>query len=298
LYQHLTKGTNKDTTSSYSDHQHTPDRRPKQSQYTKASGTNSNTMSEQENHTLESNDSISMNSMERVSHQTMNEHPNHQTKSQQHQNRNQRTPVITTSQHSAMHQQLRKNLRHQPHQSPATHTMEEIPESYCSQTNIALASLLLARNNNRPQQIWQLRLLQLQQQRLLSNLTPHQSLLLPIHRRPPHLHNELQDIYKPLYGEPLEALEDLAALGTLLDLEDQEDQKGQEGQEGQEAQEVQEDPLLLQPPQQSRQLQHPPIVMTDSWGVYPSLTRGIENLPEHSLTSWFTTSRQTHKSQD
>ena len=90
----------------------------------------------------------------------------------------------------------------------------------------------------------------------------------------------MQDIYKLLYGEPLEALEDLAVLGTLLDKEDQEDQ---------------EDQLLLQQPQQP---QHLPIVMTDSWGVYPSLTREIKNLPEHSLTSWFTTSGPMHRSRD
>jgi hypothetical protein len=42
LYQHSTKGINEATMSSYSDHQHTPDRRSKQSQYTKAIGTNSN----------------------------------------------------------------------------------------------------------------------------------------------------------------------------------------------------------------------------------------------------------------
>jgi hypothetical protein len=105
----------------------------------------------------------------------------------------------------------------------------------------------------------------------------------------------LQDIYKLLYGEPLEALEDLAVLGTLPDLEDQE---AQEDQGAQEAQEAQEDPLLLQPPQQSQQSRRLSIVMTDSWGVYPSLMREIKNLPEHSLTNWFTTSRQTHKSQD
>jgi hypothetical protein len=102
----------------------------------------------------------------------------------------------------------------------------------------------------------------------------------------------LQDIYKPLYGEPLEALEDLAVLGTLLDLE------VQEVWEAQEDQEAREDLLLLQPPQQLRQPQHLPIVMTDSWGVYPSLTREIENLPEHSLTNWFTTSERMHRSQD
>jgi hypothetical protein len=85
----------------------------------------------------------------------------------------------------------------------------------------------------------------------------------------------LQDIYKPLYGEPLEALEDLVALGTLPD---------------QEVQEVQEDPLLLQLLQQPQQPQPLPIMMTDSWGVYPNPTREIENSPEHSLTNWFTTS--------
>jgi hypothetical protein len=109
---------------------------------------------------------------------------------------------------------------------------------------------------------------------------------MPIYKLPPCLYNELQNIYKLLYGEPLEALEDLAMLEALPDLEVQE------------AQEVQEDPLLLQPPQRPWQPQPLPIVMTDSWGVYPSLTREIENSPEHSLTSWFTTSGQMHKSQD
>jgi hypothetical protein len=71
--------------SSYSDHQHIPDRRPEQSHYMKDGGMNSITMPEQEGHTLESNDSISTNSMEKVSHQTTNKHPNHQTKNQQHQ---------------------------------------------------------------------------------------------------------------------------------------------------------------------------------------------------------------------
>jgi hypothetical protein len=205
--------------SSYSDHQHTPDRKPKQLQYTRATGTSSNTIPEQEGHTLESNDSISTNLTEKVSHQTTNEYPNHQTKNQQHQDHSQRTPATMENQHNATHQQLSKSLHHQQHQ-------------------------------------------------------------ILLHRLPPRLHNELRDIYKPLYGEPLEALEDLAALGTLLDQEDQ------------------EDPLLLQLPQQPQQLQHLPIVMTDSWGAYPSLTRETENSPEHSLTSWFTTSGRTHRSQD
>jgi hypothetical protein len=93
----------------------------------------------------------------------------------------------------------------------------------------------------------------------------------------------LQAIYKPLYGEPLEALEDLVVLETLSDLEDQEDR---------------EDLLLLQPPQQPQQPQYLQIVMTDSWGVYPRLTRETENSQEPSLTSWCTTSEPMCKSQN
>jgi hypothetical protein len=229
-------------------------------------------MSEQESHTSGSKDSTSTRSTEKASHQTMTQHPTHQTKNQQYQGHNQNIPV-TISQCSAMHQQLSKNLRHQQHQTPATHTMEEDRESYRSQTNTTLASLLLARNNNRPQQIWQLRLLQ-------SDLAHHQLQPLPLHRLPPWLQNELQAIYKPLYGKPLEALEDLVVLETLPDQEDQ------------------EDPLLLQLPQLPQQPQHLPIVMTDSWGVYPRLTRETGSSQEPSLTSWFTTSEPTRKSQD
>jgi hypothetical protein len=190
LYQHLTRGTNEDTTSSYSDHQHTQDRKPEQSPYTKDGGTSLTMMSEQEGHTSESNVSTSTNSTERVSHQTMNPYPNHQMKNQQYPDQSQRTPAMK-NQCNDTHRLLSKSLHHLQHQSPVTHTMEEDPESYRSQTNNALASLLLARNNNRPQQIWRLRLLQLQQQRLLSDLTPHHSTQLPLRRLPPQLHNEL-----------------------------------------------------------------------------------------------------------
>jgi hypothetical protein len=153
LYQHSIRGTNEDTMSSYSDHQHTPDRRPEQSQYTKATDTNSNTTLEQGSLTSESNNLTSTNSTEKVSHQTMSKHLNPQTKNHQHQDQSQRTPV-TTNQCNTMHQQLSRSLHHQQHQSPATHTTKEDPESYRSQMNTALASLLLARNNNHPQQIW------------------------------------------------------------------------------------------------------------------------------------------------
>jgi hypothetical protein len=141
-------------TSSYLDHQQLQDRRPEQLLYMQTTGISLNTMSEQESHTLELSASTSTNSSEKVSHQTMNEYPTCQTKNQQHQDHSQKTLATTTNQHSATHQQLSKNLHHQQHQTPATHTIEENPESYCSQTNIALALLLLARNNNRPQQIW------------------------------------------------------------------------------------------------------------------------------------------------
>jgi hypothetical protein len=140
--------------SSYSDHQQLQGRRPKQSLYMQTTGMNLNTMSEQESHTLELNVSTSTNLMEKVSHQTTNEYPTHQMKNQQHQDHNQRTPVMTTNQCSTIHQQLSKNLHHQQHQTPATYTTEENPESYRSQTNTALESLLLARNNNQPRQIW------------------------------------------------------------------------------------------------------------------------------------------------
>jgi hypothetical protein len=140
--------------SSYSDHQQLQDRRPKQSLYMQTIGMSLNTTSKQEDHTLESNTSTSTNLMEKVSCQTTNKYQTHQMKNQQHQDHSQRTPVTMTNQHNAMHQQLSKSLHHQQHQTPATHTMEEDPESYCSQMNTALASLLLARNNSRPQQIW------------------------------------------------------------------------------------------------------------------------------------------------
>ena len=166
-------------------------------------------------------------------------------------------------------------------------TMEENPESYHLQTHTTLASLLLAKNNSRPQQIWRLRLLQLQQQRLLSDLAPHQPTQLPLHRLPPHLRNELRDVYKPLYGEPLEDPADLAALetlGTLVGLETPTDQDNQE------------ETLLLQSPQPLPL--NPPTTMTDLWAVYPRRTREIENSPEHSSTNSLTTSGRTQGSRD
>jgi hypothetical protein len=136
-------------------------------------------------------------------------------------------------------------------------------------------------------QIWRLRLLQLQQQRLLSDLTPHQSTPLPLHRLPPQLHNELQVIYKLLYGEPLEDLADLAALETLADLADPEAPEDQDNQE---------ELLLFQPPQPL--LLQPPTMTIDLWAVYPRHTREIESSPEHFSISLPTTSEQIQESQD
>jgi hypothetical protein len=179
--------------------------------------------------------------MEKASHPTTNPYQTHQTKNQQYLDHSQRN-LVTKNQHSASHQTLSRSLHHLQHQSPATHTTEEDPESYHSQTYNALTSLLLARNNNHPQQIWRLRLLQLQQQRLLSGLTPHQSTQLPLHRLPPQLHNELRAVYRPLYGEPLEDPADLAALEALEDL------TGLEVLEVPEDQDNQEELLLLRAP--------------------------------------------------
>jgi hypothetical protein len=246
-------------------------------------------MPEPEDHTLEPRDSTSTSLTGRASHQTTNQYPNHQTKNQKHPDPSQKTLATppTKNQRNDSHQTLSRNLLHQQHQSPATHTTEEDPESYHHQMNNALASLLLARNNNRPQQIWRLRLLQLQQQRLLSDLTPHQSTQLPLHRLPPHLRNELQDVYRPLYGEPLEDPADLAALETLEALVGLETPTDQDNQEG---------TLLLQSPQPLPL--NPPTMMTDLWAVYLKHTKGIENLPEHSSTNLPTTSERTQGSRD
>jgi hypothetical protein len=238
---------------------------------------------------LESKDSTSTNSTEKASHQTTNPYPNHWTKNQKHPDPSQKTPATpaTENQRIDTHQTLIRNLHHQQHQLPATHTTEEDPGSYRHQTNNALASLLLARNNNRPQQIWRLRLLQLQQQQLLSDLAPHQATQLPLHRLPPHLHNELRDVYKPLYGEPLEDPTDLAALETLealVGLETPTDQNNQE------------ETLLLQLPQPLPL--NPPTMMTDLWAVYPRHTREIESSPGCSSINLPTTSEQTRGSRD
>jgi hypothetical protein len=277
LYQLSTKGTNEDTTSSYSGHQQLQEKGPKQSPYTKGIGMNLNMIASQSNPTSELNDSTYMNLTERVSHQTMNKFLNPQMKNQLHLDPNQKIPAKKSS-HSATHHQLKQQLHHQQHQEPPMLTTEENPESYHSQTHTTLASLLLAKNNSQPQQIWRLRLLQLQQQQLLSDQTCHQQPPppLPLHRQPPQLHNELQQIYRLQCGEPLEALEDLEVLGTLeglVDLEGPEDLA---------------DLLLLHPfqPPLQHQHQHQQETQTiDSWEAYPNPLKEIGSLHETSSTN-------------
>jgi hypothetical protein len=244
----------------------------------KGTGTSLNMIASQSNPTLELNDSIYTNSTEKVSHQTTNKLPNPQTKNQVHLDPNQKVPAKKNS-HNDTHLQLQQQLQHQQHQEPLMLTTEENHESYHSQTHTALALLLLGKNNNRPQQIWQLRLLQLQQQQLLSNLTHHQPQPLPLHRLPPQLHNELQEIYRPQCGEALEALEDLGALETLEGL------VGLEGLVDLEGPKDLVDLLLLQPPQSPPQQHQWEMQTTDSCEVYPNPSKEIEDLHEVSSTN-------------
>jgi hypothetical protein len=150
-------------TSFYSDLQQHQGKESKQLPYMKGTGMSLNMIASQSNHTSESNDSTYTNSTEKASHQTTSKHLTLQMKNQQHLDPNQTVPAKKNS-HNDMHLQLKQQLRHQQHQEPPTLTTEENPENYRSQMNTALASLLLARGNNQPQQIWRLRLLQLQQQ--------------------------------------------------------------------------------------------------------------------------------------
>jgi hypothetical protein len=215
--------------------------------------------------------------MEKASHRTTSKHPIPQMKNQPHPDLNQ-TVSAKKSSHSATHHQLKQQLHHQQHQEPPMLTTEENLESYYSQTHTALALLLLAKNNNRPQQIWRLRLLQLQQQQLLSDLAHHQPQPLPLHRLPPQLHNELWEIYKPQYGEPLEALEDLEALETLEGL------VGLEGLVDLEGPEDLADLLLLQPPQPFLQQHQQETQTTGLWEACPNHMKETGSSQEPSLT--------------
>jgi hypothetical protein len=146
-YQPLTRETNEDTTSSYSDHQQQQEKEPKQSHYMEVTDTSLNTIASQSNLTSESYDSTYTNSMEKVSCQITNKSPIPQTKNQLHLDLSQTVPAKKNP-HNDVHLQLKQQLQHQQHQELPTLTTEENPENYHSQTHTALASLLLARSNN------------------------------------------------------------------------------------------------------------------------------------------------------
>src|SRR5580693_6397055 len=107
LYQLSIKGTNRDTTSSYSGHQQLQERGPKQSPYTKGTGTSLNMIASQSNPISESNDSTYMNSTEKASRQIMIKVPNPQTKNQLHPDLNQTVPAKRNS-HNNTHLQLKQ----------------------------------------------------------------------------------------------------------------------------------------------------------------------------------------------
>jgi hypothetical protein len=172
LYPPLTQETNKVTTSYCSDHQHPQARKPEQSLYTTIVGMSSITILAQENHTLESQDPTSTNSTERTSHQTTNLQSKTQTKNPSYQGPSHQNQA--EAKHQPAHLSLTKISAALPHHQTKTPPPSPDIDDLHHQTNITLASLLLSRNKNRPHQIWRLRLLRLQQQQLLSDLTLHQ----------------------------------------------------------------------------------------------------------------------------
>jgi hypothetical protein len=190
----------------------------KQSPYMEGTGTNLSTITHQEDPTLESYNPIYTTLMETASLQKVNQSKNHQMKNQQHCDQHQRKLVIK-SLHSGSHLQLSKQLCSQQHQEPSTHMAEQNPQDYRQQTHTALALLLFARNNGKSQQIWQLQLLQLQQQQLLFDLEHRQP---PPPQRRPHHPKELPTIYELPCKEHQEDLGDpqaLEGLEGLVDLE-------------------------------------------------------------------------------
>src|SRR5580693_9482081 len=154
LYPPLTQETNKVTTSYCSDHQHPQARKPEQSLYTTIVGMSSITILAQENHTLESQDPTSTNSTERTSHQTTNLQSKTQTKNPSYQGPSHQNQA--EAKHQPAHLSLMRISAALPHHQTKTPPPSPDIDDLHHQTNIALASLLLSRNNNHPHQIWRL----------------------------------------------------------------------------------------------------------------------------------------------
>jgi hypothetical protein len=167
-----------------------------------ASGTNSTTILTQEDHTSGSRDPTSMNLTEKASRQTEKQPSNHQMTSPPYPGPDHLNPAKTNQPHQPAHLLLTKISAGLPHHQTKTPPLSPDIDDLRHQTHTALASLLFCKNNNRPQQIWRLRLLQLQQQRCLSDLTHHQRPLLP--NQPITLDpNESLVIYTTPCAEPL-----------------------------------------------------------------------------------------------
>jgi hypothetical protein len=144
-----------------------------------ASGTNLTTILAQEDPTSGSQDPTSTNSTEKASRQTEKQPLNHQTTSPHYPDPVHPNPVKTNLPHQPAHLLLTRISAGLPHHQMKTPPLSPDIDDLCHQTHTTLASLLFCRNNNHPQQIWCLRLLQLQQQRCLSDLIHHQRPLLP-----------------------------------------------------------------------------------------------------------------------
>jgi hypothetical protein len=234
----------------------------------------------QGSHTLESLDPTSTNSTEKVSHQIMKSWSNIWMKNPSYQDQHHLNQVKTKYPHNPTHSLLTRISAGLPHHQTRTPPLEPNTEDLHHQTNITLASLLFARNNNCPQQIWRLQLLQLQQQQLLSALAlPQQT---PSWHQPQVTLelNESPIIYTMPYIETHQTLEDLEGLADLKDLEDPEDQ------------EYLKDPLQ----QYLRQPQQEETPMTGLWGTFPKYLTEIKRTPEHSSTPYSGTSEPTPES--
>jgi hypothetical protein len=260
-----------------SDHQHLQIRKPEQSHYTKIAGMNLTTTPAQRNHTSGSQGPTSTNTTEKVSHQIANPQSNIQTKNPPYQDQHHPSQAKTDYPHKPAHSSLTKISAGLPHHQTRTPPPDPDTEDLGHQTYIALASILFAKNNNRPQQIWRLCLLRLQQQRLLSDLLHHQH-----PQQPPQLTLELNEslvIYTTPCTETHQPLEDLEGLADLADLEDLENPADQEDQEHL------RDPLqqyLWQPRQEET-------LTTGLWEIFPRYSMESIRMPEHSSIPYLDT---------
>jgi hypothetical protein len=245
-------------------------------------GTSSTTILAQGNRTLESQDPTSTNSTERTSPQTMNLQLRTQTKNPSYQGPSHQNQAEVK--HQRAHLSLTRISAALPHHQTKTPPPSPDIDDLHHQTNITLASLLLSKNNNRPHQIWRLRLLRLQQQQLLSNLTHHQQIP-PWHQTRVTLDlNKSPVIYTTPCAETHLPLEDLEGLADLADLEDLADPEDQEH--------------LKDPLQQYLRQTQEETQTTGLWETFPKYLTETARMPEPSSTLYSATSEQMQESPD